>query len=101
MFIRGSQVNIPDISELKSGVGNKEKTDIITVESRRVSRPEKSAGILSEYLSNRRYYILALSVIYLLGAAVGAMLVRNLELSEIIDLCPKPILSRCDTHKYW
>jgi hypothetical protein len=48
---------------------------------------EKSPGGLFEYLSNRKYYIFALTAVYILGVAIGAMLINNLERAEVINLC--------------
>ena len=87
MFIRGGQANIPDISELNK---NQAATEVISVESRSIPNvpvKEKSSGGLAEYLANRKYNILALSAIFILGVAIGAMLAGKLERAEIINLC--------------
>jgi hypothetical protein len=85
LFIRSGQANISDISELKAN--NKNKAEIIPAASRRAPVSEKNPGRLLEYLASRKYYILALFAVYILGAAIGAALTRSLERGEIINLC--------------
>lgn len=90
MFIRSTQTKISDISELNSSSKNKTQTEIIPAENKQipnVSVSKKTSGRFSEYLSNRKYYILALTAVYILGVAIGAMLIKNLEQTEIINLC--------------
>ena len=41
----------------------------------------------TRYLSDRKYYILALSFIYIIGLLIGAVLVKNLDKKEVFDLC--------------
>ena len=38
-------------------------------------------------MSGRKYYILALAFIYIIGLVIGAVLVKNLEKKETSDLC--------------
>ena len=92
MFIKSGQANISDISEIKSSQKNNPDTGIF---SRRACKPltpnesrrgEKKRGILFEYIYARKYYMLALCVVYILGVAVGALLANNLERAEIINL---------------
>ena len=70
MFIRSrdKSKNILDISELKSNTKNK------------ISR-------FTEYLAGRKYYILVLSFIYIVGLITGAVLVKNLDKKDAFDLC--------------
>jgi len=52
------------------------------VERARRERP----GIVREYLADRKYYIFALSAVYIFGVILGAVILSNLERAEIINL---------------
>lgn len=114
MFIRNGQtadsLNIPDISELNLNSSQKSsfqreseaspETSTITGESIKIKKRKSkkrfssdTAGAkskisrFSEYLYGRKYYILVLSVIFIAGLVVGAVLVKNLDGKETFDLC--------------
>ena len=80
MFIKSGQADIPDITELKPKKRN--KPEII-----KRTAAKKSPGRLFEYLDSRKYYIIALNVVYILGVVTGALIVNNLGRSEVINLC--------------
>ena len=101
----GNVTNILDISELNSNtnpipqtektttdgsVYNKSKKRKNTRTPKKSQKSQKSQTQISrftEYLSGRKYYILALSFIYIIGLLIGAVLVKNLDKKEVFDLC--------------
>ena len=76
-------MKILDISELNNANAKK---------ARLKNKKQKSAGSAKttrfmEYLSGRKYYILALSFIYIIGLIIGAVLVKKLDKKEVFNLC--------------
>lgn len=47
---------------------------------------ENKTTRLAKYLYDRKYFILLFSVIYIVGLTVGAILIKNIEIDEIISL---------------
>jgi len=100
LFIRNGQANnadianVLDISELNAnpkpqvekttannGVYNKAK------KRKNKAKSQTQISRFTEYLSGRKYYILALSFIYTIGLVIGAVLVKNFGKKEVFDLC--------------
>jgi len=76
-------LKILDISELnKLNVNSKEIKQKKSILNKKTEKKR-----FAEYLSGRKYYILALSFIYTIGLIIGAVLVKNLDKKEVFDLC--------------
>jgi len=85
---------IADIAELKSkseantfetiSVNSKTAEDILRNISK---RDKKSNNRVIEYLSNRKYYLIAMSVIYIIGVFLGSVLIKNIDKKDIANLC--------------
>ena len=76
-------MKILDISELnKLNVNSKEIKQKKSILNKKTEKKR-----FAEYLSGRKYYILALSFIYTIGLIIGAVLVKNLDKKEVFDLC--------------
>ena len=105
MYIRNGQASkdVFDISEISgvSNASNVSKVIEITEPKKNFktkknkSKKRKSSGEtintkinrFTEYLSDRKYYILVLSFIYIVGLLIGAVLVKNLDKKEAFNLC--------------
>ena len=106
MYIRNGQVSkeipsISDISEISKIIDVPEiiknpkttKTQKRKKKNRKRNISKVSAKIntkisrFAEYLSGKKYYILVLSFIYMIGLVIGAVLVKNPEKKEVFDLC--------------
>jgi len=92
LFIRSGQPKILDISELSPG-GTPETPGIIKKKKSK-SRSRKNSGDnlnqisrFTEYLAGRKYYILFLAAVYVIGLIGGAVLAKNLDQREAFDLC--------------
>ena len=89
MIIRNEQtskkVDVLDISELKTNHNKTKKRK--TSKSSKSQTFNKKITRFAEYLAGRKYYILVLSFIYIIGLLIGAVLVKNTDKKEIFDLC--------------
>ena len=72
--------SIPDISEINKPKSKKNLKKRKNHDSARISR-------FAEYLFGRKYYILVLSFIFIMGLLIGAVLVKNPDKKEVSDLC--------------
>ena len=58
-----------------------------TVNTARAVNADNGGSRALEYLYNRRYYILAISFIYVIGVIIGAALIKNTDKKDIAGLC--------------
>jgi len=79
-------LKILDISELNINA-NKNQKKARQKNKKPVFRKKNEINRFAEYLSGRKYYILALSFIYIVGLIIGAVLVKNIGKKEVFDLC--------------
>ena len=102
LYIRNSQESkkipkiVSDISSISDIAEIKPKAEVfetIAVDNRnnsikksKTDKKNKNSRAV-EYLYNRRYYILTMSFIYVIGVVIGSVLIRNTDRKEISDLC--------------
>ncbi|MCL2096451.1 MAG: hypothetical protein FWH10_06040 [Oscillospiraceae bacterium] len=82
MFIRNAQSETAGISDISDISKTRAQTQKETPEIQNT----KISGF-TRYLSGRKYYILVFAVIYITGLLTGAVLAKNLEQKEAVDLC--------------
>jgi hypothetical protein len=95
LFIRNGQAKskVLDISELKPArdkidfVPSREKTNRVKKHKNKTKPAQTKLSRFTEYLYGRKYYILVLAFIYIIGLLAGAVLARNLEPREAFALC--------------
>ena len=88
MFIRNGQnaantqtsSTVFDISELNKKQKQSRIHKIHKTSKTKINR-------FGEYISARKYYILIVSFVYLIGLIIGSVLVKNLDKKEVFDLC--------------
>ena len=76
-----------NISNNMSGSAHPAAEDIKRTVAGAVNNRRHDKNRVAEYLSVRKYYMLAMSFIYIIGVVLGSVLIKNIDKKDIVNLC--------------